>query len=234
MICDHIDTISRMIAELNARIEYYRANVELLASLPDVDSHTAETIIAEIGTDMSRLPDRRPSRLLSRSLPGNNETGGKSQTQPHSPRQPLAQAALGVAAIGAIRTKRSYLNACSAALPRTATANTPKSRSRPACSSQLGTSWTPKLPIATSAATISSPATTLTTNAAEPSPSSNGSATRSPSKPALPDPEASPQVDFRVNSDILTPDDRRCHHTTSCVRNGTASHVIFFSPRLKV
>lgn len=60
MICDHIDTISRMIAELNARIEReiepYRAEVELLDSLPGVDTRTAEVIIAEIGTDMSRFP----------------------------------------------------------------------------------------------------------------------------------------------------------------------------------
>ena len=54
MICDHIDMISRMVAELTKRIdteiEPYRSEVELLGSLPGVETRTAEVILAELGS----------------------------------------------------------------------------------------------------------------------------------------------------------------------------------------
>jgi transposase len=115
MICDHIDTISRMIAELNARIdreiEPYRAEVELLDSLPGVDTRTAEVIIAEIGTDMSRFPTAARLASWAGACPGNNKTGGKSKPSHTRPGNRWLKAALGVAAMGAIRTKNSYTNA---------------------------------------------------------------------------------------------------------------------------
>jgi transposase len=115
MICDHIDTISRMIAELNARIESeiepYRADVELLDSLPGVDTHTAEAIIAEIGPDMSHFPTAARLTSWAGACPGNNKTGGKSKPSHTRPGNRWLKAALGVAAMGAIRTKNSYTNA---------------------------------------------------------------------------------------------------------------------------
>ena len=67
MICDHIDTISAMVAELTARIESeiepYRGEVELLDSLPGVDTRTAEVIIAEAGR-RGALLRRAPLRTV--------------------------------------------------------------------------------------------------------------------------------------------------------------------------
>ena len=83
MICDHIDTISRMGAELTKRIdteiEPYRTEVELLCSLPGVETRTAEVILAEIGTDMSRFPTAAHLASWAGACPGNNKTGGKSK-----------------------------------------------------------------------------------------------------------------------------------------------------------
>jgi transposase len=83
MICDHIDTINRMVAELNTRIDTeikpYRTEVELLDSLPGVDTRTAEVILAEIGTDMSRFPTAAHLASWAGACPGNNKTGGKSK-----------------------------------------------------------------------------------------------------------------------------------------------------------
>ena len=115
MICDHIDTISRMVAELNTRIdteiEPYRTEVELLGSLPGVDTRTAEVILAEIGTDMSRFPTAAHLASWAGACPGNNKTGGKSKPSHTRPGDRWLKAALGTAAMGAIRTRQSYANA---------------------------------------------------------------------------------------------------------------------------
>lgn len=83
MICDHIDTINSMIAELNTRIdsevEPYRAEVELLDSIPGVDIHTAEVIIAEIGTHMTRFDTAAHLASWAGVCPGNNKTAGRSK-----------------------------------------------------------------------------------------------------------------------------------------------------------
>jgi transposase len=115
MICDHIDTISRMVAELTKRIdteiEPYRSEVELLGSLPGVETRTAEVILAEIGTDMSRFPTAAHLASWAGACPGNNKTGGKSKPSHTRPGDRWLKAALGTAAMGAIRTRQSYANA---------------------------------------------------------------------------------------------------------------------------
>ena len=82
MICDHIDTLNRMIAELSARIDAeiqpYRAEVAILDSIPGVDTHTAEVIIAEIGTDMTRFATAAHLASCAGVCPGNNKTAGKT------------------------------------------------------------------------------------------------------------------------------------------------------------
>jgi transposase len=115
MICDHIDTIDAMVAELNARIdsevEPYRAEIELLDSIPGVDIHTAEVIIAEIGPDMTHFD--APANLASWAgvCPGNNMTAGRSKPAHTRPGDRWLKAALGTAAMGAIRKKNSYAHA---------------------------------------------------------------------------------------------------------------------------
>jgi len=115
MICDHIDTINCMIAELNTRIdsevEPYRAEVELLDSIPGVDIHTAEVIIAEIGTDMTHFPTAAHLASWAGVCPGNNKTAGRSKPAHTRPGDRWLKAALGTAAMGAIRKKNSYAHA---------------------------------------------------------------------------------------------------------------------------
>ena len=98
-----------MVAELTARIESeiepYRGEVELLDSLPGVDTRTAEVILAEIGTDMSRFPTAAHLASWAGACPGNNKTGGKSKPSHTRPGNHWLTAALGTAAMGAIRTQ---------------------------------------------------------------------------------------------------------------------------------
>lgn len=112
MICDHIDAISRMVAALNTRIdaeiEPFRTEVELLDSVPGIDRRGAEVIIAEIGTDMGHFPTAAHLASWAGVCPGNNKTGGKSKPAHTAPGDRWLKATLGTAAMAAIRNKNSY------------------------------------------------------------------------------------------------------------------------------
>jgi transposase len=115
MICDRIDTINewspRWMPASTPEIEPYRPAVELLDSIPGVDTRTAEVILAEIGTDMSRFTTAAHLASWAGVCPGNNKTGGKSKPARTRPGDRWLKAALGTAAMGAIRTKNSYTHA---------------------------------------------------------------------------------------------------------------------------
>lgn len=53
------------------------AAVELLDTIPGVDKRTAEVIVAELGTDMSRFRTSKHAASWAGLSPGNNESGGK-------------------------------------------------------------------------------------------------------------------------------------------------------------
>lgn len=59
-IIDHIDDLNRRIGELDKLVqEYmteYEAAIEAIDKIPGIARRSAEVILAEIGTDMSRFP----------------------------------------------------------------------------------------------------------------------------------------------------------------------------------
>jgi transposase len=77
----HIDHLNDMIGTLDARIEEqitpFAAQRDRLTTIPGVGQRTAQTIIAEIGVDMTRFPT--PAHLASWAglCPGNHESAGK-------------------------------------------------------------------------------------------------------------------------------------------------------------
>ena len=62
-ILAHIDYLDESIGDLSEEIERviapFAEKVELLDTIPGVDRRTAETLIAEIGTDMGQFPTHR-------------------------------------------------------------------------------------------------------------------------------------------------------------------------------
>ncbi|MEU9480958.1 IS110 family transposase [Streptomyces sp. NPDC048191] len=52
--------------------------VELLATIPGMSTHTAEVILAEIGADISRFPSAGHLASWAGVCPGNYESAGKS------------------------------------------------------------------------------------------------------------------------------------------------------------
>lgn len=83
MVLDHLAFLGEQIAKLEQRIEEkvqpYQQEIELLDTMPGIDKISAQSIIAEIGTDMSVF--ETPERLASWAglSPGNNESAGKKK-----------------------------------------------------------------------------------------------------------------------------------------------------------
>lgn len=74
------EAIRRIEATLVERTLPYQDIVERLATIPGVDLITAWTIIAEIGTDMSRFGDADHLVSWAGLCPGLNESGGKRRS----------------------------------------------------------------------------------------------------------------------------------------------------------
>ncbi len=83
-ILAHLDYLDETIEELSQHIEEslrpFALVVERLKTIPGVKQRTAEVIVAEIGTDMSRFPTDAHLSSWSGMCPGNNESGGKRKS----------------------------------------------------------------------------------------------------------------------------------------------------------
>ena len=102
----HLDALDVQIAHVSAAIvtarEPYEWAIKLLCSIPGVEVRSAETIISEIGVDMSRFPTAAHLASWAGMCPGNNESAGKHGpgfTRPGAPwlRQGLIEVAHAVA-----------------------------------------------------------------------------------------------------------------------------------------
>jgi transposase len=80
LLCN-IDSIEETIERFNQQIQEYcspfEKAVELLDTIPGVARQTAELIVAEIGTDMSRFPSANHLAAWAGVAPGNCESAGK-------------------------------------------------------------------------------------------------------------------------------------------------------------
>lgn len=110
-----IDQADATIAELSERIDQllgpYEAAVQLLTTIPGVARRSAEMILAEIGTDMSRFPTAGHLASWAGMCPGNNESAGKHHSGHTRHGSKWLHVALVEAAQAASRTKDTYLAA---------------------------------------------------------------------------------------------------------------------------
>ena len=110
---DHIEAEEAEIAELDARISEriapFAHQVQLLDTIPGVDIRAAQTILAEIGADMSVFPT--PGHLASWAgmCPGQRDSAGKHGSGKTRKGSKWLRATLVQSARAVTRTKGTYL-----------------------------------------------------------------------------------------------------------------------------
>jgi transposase len=107
--------LKRSIAAFDQRIasalEPFRATVERLTAIPGVSTTTAEIILAEIGTDMSRFPTAGHLISWAGLCPRLDESAGKRRSTRVRHGAPWLKTVLVQAAWAAARAKETYLRA---------------------------------------------------------------------------------------------------------------------------
>jgi len=114
-ILAHIDFLDEQIERLSDAIEQaiapFAQAVELLCTIPGVKQRTAETIIAEIGTDMTVFPTAGHLVSWAGLCPGHDESAGKRRSGRTRKGSKWLRTGLLEAALAATHTKDSYLAA---------------------------------------------------------------------------------------------------------------------------
>ncbi|MGB9376488.1 MAG: IS110 family transposase [Mycobacteriales bacterium] len=104
-------TIDELTTRIEALLDPHEAAVTLLVGIPGVSHRTAQVILAEIGTDMSRFPTAEHLASWAGMCPGNNESAGKHRSGRTRYGSKWLRIALVEAAQAAGRSKGTYLAA---------------------------------------------------------------------------------------------------------------------------
>ena len=111
----HIDFLEESLAIVQAEIERCLAPfgqaVALAQTLPGIAETAATTIIAEVGTDMSRFASDKHLASWAGVCPGNKQSGGKRLSGATTHGNPYLRAVLGEVAWAISHTKDNYLSA---------------------------------------------------------------------------------------------------------------------------
>jgi transposase len=114
-ILAHLDFLDEQIdwlsEEIGEQLAPFAQAVELLCTIPGVKQRTAETIVAEIGVDMSRFPSERHLASWAGLCPGNDRSAGKRRSGTTRHGSKWLDSALTEAAIAATRSNDVYLAA---------------------------------------------------------------------------------------------------------------------------
>ena len=114
-ILAHLDFLDEQIERLSDAIGKelapFAAAVELMRSIPGVERRTAENVLAEIGLDMSRFPSAGHLASWAGQCPGNHESAGRRRSGRTRKGSKWLNEALKEAAMAAVRTNGSYLQA---------------------------------------------------------------------------------------------------------------------------
>jgi transposase len=114
-ILAHLDFLDEQIERLSEAIEEqlrpFQPQVELLRTLTGIETRSAQNILAEIGTDMSVFPTAGHLASWAGRCPGNHQSAGKRKSGKTRKGSKWLDEALKNAAMAAIRTNDSYLQA---------------------------------------------------------------------------------------------------------------------------
>ena len=111
----HVDFLDEALElcsdEIEQRLRPVTADVERLCTIPGVKHKTAQLILAEIGTDMSRFPTHQHLAAWAGLAPGNYESAGKRKAGATRKGSPWLRTGLVEAAQAAGRARQTYLGA---------------------------------------------------------------------------------------------------------------------------
>jgi len=111
----HIDTLDAAIANLDERLELVLAPhaelVELLCTIPGVQTHAAQVLIAECGLDMTQFPTVGHFASWAGACPGHHESAGRRRSGQTRPGPRWLTDTLTECAKAAARTKNTYFAA---------------------------------------------------------------------------------------------------------------------------
>jgi transposase len=114
-LLSQIDSLDETIARFDAQIQAICGPIEeavaLLDTMPGVARRTAEMIVAEIGTDMTRFPSADHLASWAGVAPGNHESAGKQASGKTRKGNRFLRTTLVQAAHAAARTRGTYLSA---------------------------------------------------------------------------------------------------------------------------
>jgi len=114
LLCQ-IDSLDETIAHFDEQIRIacapFEKAVELLDTIPGLSRQSAETIVSEMGSDMSRFQDADHLAAWAGVAPGNNESAGKRYSGKTRKGNKVLRTSLVQAAHAAVRVKNTYLAA---------------------------------------------------------------------------------------------------------------------------
>jgi transposase len=105
------ETIARFDEQIRKACAPFEEAVELLDTIPGLSRQSAETIVAEMGSDMSRFPDADHLAAWAGVAPGNNESAGKRYSGKTRKGNKVLHTSLVQAAHAAVKVKGTYLAA---------------------------------------------------------------------------------------------------------------------------
>jgi len=105
------DAIERLDVAIAERMRPFAELIERLDAIPGVGLRTAQVIVAEVGTDMSRFPTYRHLCAWAGVAPANRKSAGKRRRAPTRKGNPWLYAALTAAAAAVGKCKEGYLTA---------------------------------------------------------------------------------------------------------------------------
>jgi len=105
-----IETLDKELAERKKDDATFHESLELLDGIPGVGVRTAQAMLVEMGSNMSRFPSADHLAAWAGMAPGNNESAGKRKTGRTRPGNSHLRTVLIQAAHAAARVKSSYLS----------------------------------------------------------------------------------------------------------------------------